>query len=62
MQTWKLTTPKGERKVMAMKVSTTEAGDLVFKRQDGEVVHVFAQGAWNECELIKPLDGGYGPK
>lgn len=62
MQTWKVTTSKGNQDVLAMKATTTDAGDLVLKRQDGEVVHAFARGAWLECQLMKPLDGGYGQK
>ncbi len=60
MQVWKVTTPKGEQEIQAMKAATTIAGDLVFKCQDGEVLHAFASGAWLECHLVKPLDGGYG--
>lgn len=62
MQTWKIKTPQGEQDVQAMKATTTEAGDLVLKRQDGEVLHAFARGAWVECQLVKSLDGGYGSK
>ena len=62
MQTYKVITPKGERDVQAMKATTTEAGELVLKRQDGEVLYIFASGAWVECQLVKSLDSGYGPK
>jgi hypothetical protein len=62
VQTWKITTPQGEQNVDAMRIATTDAGDLVLKRQDGEVLHAFAKGAWIECQLVKSLDGGYGPK
>lgn len=59
MQTWKVATPLNDKNVQAMKADVTESGDLVFKRQDGEVIRAFARGAWVECELTKQLDSGY---
>lgn len=60
MQTWKVTTPTGEHKVLAMNATTTSAGDLLLKRQDGELLFAFAKGSWNLCELVEATDQGYG--
>lgn len=62
MQIWKVTTPTTEQSVTAMNATTTAAGDLLLKRQDGELLFAFAKGAWLTCELTKAMDSGYGPK
>lgn len=62
MQTWKVTTPSSEQIVTAMHATTSAAGDLLLKRQDGELLFAFAKGAWLTCELVKAMDSGYGPK
>lgn len=62
MHQWSVKTPKGEEDVQAMDVSTTQAGDLLLKRQDGLMLRAYAKGAWEQVQLKKPLDSGYGPK
>lgn len=62
MQVWKVTTPSGQQNVTAMHATTTSVGDLVLKRQDGELLFAFAKNSWLTCELVKAIDSGYGHK
>lgn len=62
MQIWKGTTPSSEQSITAMHATTTAAGDLLLKRQDGELLAAFAKGAWLSCELVKAMDSGCEPK
>ncbi len=58
-QIWKVTTPSSEQSITAMYATTTAAGDLLLKRQDGELLWAFAKGAWLSCELVKAMEAWF---
>jgi len=60
MHKWKVITPTGEKDVNAGSAAVSTTGDLVLCGPQGDVVRVFASGAWLECEMVKQGSHGYG--
>ena len=53
MKTWKITLRDGKEKTVgAWGGTVTQTGELLFRKTDGEMGHVFANGTWIECEQI----------